>query len=121
MLEIIPFSVWETKAESMLTIEVNRDIIRDIYLTPAGIQLMHDVCMPAHVFGKTWNVTIIDYALPLDSVGVVEAAGGTLSEDYYTEDGHGVAKFSGTGVDSVQLAYEFMYSESGIKLYSIDK
>ena len=102
----VTFTEWEQTAETKKTIEVNRDIIRDIWPTPNGIDLMQDVCMPRHIFAQQREYTLVQYILPVSQRAAVEAAGGTLNtEDYYTEEGYGMALF--TGEDSMEKAWHF--------------
>lgn len=115
------FKTWELTAESKKTLEVNRDVIRDIYPMPNGIDLMQDVCMPRNPFGKTWEKTVVCYTLPNTEKEHVEKAGGELSDDYYTEDGYGTAVFKGD--DSMEKAFNFgmtlNYSKTAFPLGSI--
>ena len=100
------FAEWEQTAETIQTLEVGRNIIRDIYPTPNGIELMHDVCMPHNPFAKSYEDTVVGFTLAESQRPAVEAAGGKLNtEDYYTEEGYGVARFYGE--DCLRKAYDF--------------
>ena len=100
------FKEWEDSVKSERTIEVSREVTRDIYKTPNGINLMHDVTLPHNFFKKQTELTVVDYTLFCNKAQDVNAAGGTMNdEDYYTSDGYGVAVFRGE--DSLEKAYNF--------------
>ena len=100
------FAEWEQTAETQQTIEVSRSITRDIYPTPNGIELAHNVCLPWNPFAKPWEDAVVFYILPECKKAAVEAAGGTLNcEDYYTEEHFGLAVFGGE--NALEKAYNF--------------
>lgn len=96
---------WEEVSESIRTIEVNKDTIRDIYPTPNGIELMHDVIMPRSIFKPQQEIAAVCFTIPEDKKASVEAAGGVYSEDYYTDEGYGTPVFFGK--DSLEKAYNY--------------
>lgn len=99
------FATWEKSVKSTQTIEVGRDVIRDIYPTPNGISIMHDICIPRNIFARQCENSIVMYTLPEDKKELVVSAGGRLSKDYYTEDGYGTPVFCGK--DCLKKAFIF--------------
>ena len=103
--EKITFKEWEKDAESIQTMEVNRDTIRDIYPTPNRIELMHDLIMPRSIFKPQREVAVVCYTVTEDKEASIKAAGGELSGDYYTDEGFGTPVFFGEG--SLEKAFNY--------------
>ena len=99
------FKEWEKVAESVQTLEVNRDTIRDIYPTPNGVNLMHDLTMPRSIFKPQTELAVVCYTVSEDKEASIKAAGGELSGDYYTDEGYGTPIFFGE--DSLEKAYNY--------------
>jgi hypothetical protein len=99
------FTSWENNVESLQTIEVGRDVIRDVYQMPNGIKLIQDVGIPRNIFAKQWENTVVDYIMSYSEKEKVKKAGGELSDAYYTEDDYGTPVFYGEG--SLEKAFNF--------------
>lgn len=99
------FKKWESTIQSTHTIMVSRDVVRDVYPMPNGINLMQDVCFPSNPFKTQWERTVVCYTLKESERENVKLAGGALSDAYYTEDGYGTPLFCGD--DSLERAFNF--------------
>ena len=101
------FKEWSETAVSELTCDIGRDGIRDVYTTPKGIKVYHEVIMPRSIFKPQYEHTMIDIIYPVDKEGWLKEQGvARLDTDRYTEEGFGYPIFSGEG--SLERAYNFI-------------
>lgn len=101
----VPYDVWAEKTESTQTMEISRDIIRDIYPVGNGINIAHNVCLPRNPFKSQSEWAYVCYTLHISDKPKVLAAGGSWNEEMYTEEGYGTPEFFGD--DCLKKAYEF--------------
>ena len=96
------FKQWEKIAVSKRTLEVGRNIIRDIYELPNGIEVIEDYVTPWNVFQKSFSVVDVVYVMPLST----RIPGGEMSDaGYYGEEGYGFPSFRGN--NAMEKAYNF--------------
>ena len=108
----ITFKEWEDTVESEYTCEFGRDWTRDIYPTPSGIKIYHEVCLPWNPFRQQTERAMVDVILPesLES-WLRERHGAGFDRDRYTEEGFGYPVFSGE--DCLEKAYNFIPKVAG--------
>ena len=99
------FKDWEDSTESEETLQLDHYWIRDIYPTETGIKLMHNICLHHNFLRKPSEVAVVCYTVPERCSIIIKAAGGSFSEDYYTEEGYGTPVFNGEGC--LEKAYNF--------------
>jgi hypothetical protein len=101
------FKEWAKIAVSEHSCDIGRDGIRDVYVTPKGIRVYHEVIMPRSIFKPQYEHTMIDIIYPVDKEGWLKEQGvARLDTDRYTEEGFGYPIFSGDG--SLERAYNFI-------------
>lgn len=105
------FSDWEKTAVSEYTGEFSSDGIRDVYTTPSGIKVYHEVIIPRSLFKKQSERTMVDIIFPADKEKDLKEQGvSELDVDRYTEEGFGYPIFRGE--NSLEKAYNFIESLS---------
>ena len=101
------FKKWEATVETEFTCDIGRDGIRDVYATPFGIKVYHEVFMPRSIFKPQSEWTLIDIIYPVDKEEWLKKHGAAfLDVDRYTEEGFGYPVFKGK--DSLERAYNFI-------------
>jgi hypothetical protein len=106
------FEQWEETAESLETIEVNRNRIRDVYKFPDGTTVYDDYVSPHNVFRPSFNYVVVDLIIKdnVENKELLKKYGGTIDIDHYTEDGFGMPAFKHE-TDALKNAYEFVKNE----------
>lgn len=115
------YATWSRFAETLETLEVNRNIIQDTYKTPNGIYLHHRVYLPWNPFAKQSEYVSVSYILqktPSVEALVLSFSGELDCEDSYTEEGYGIAFFKGE--QSMENAYNFSQKLSTRPAHSPD-
>ena len=105
------FKTWTQTTESINTISYG-DFVRDTYVTPNSIHIVHNVTMPRSIFKASSQWAMVDLILPLSKREEIETLKGELSEDFYTEDGYGVPLFSGE--DCLEKAFNYTETNKGV-------
>ena len=98
------FKEWSATAVSVMTLQVQRDIVRDCYVFPNGIECHEDYISPHNIFKKPRSFVLVSYMVPMSTT----VPGAEISDDYYTPDGFGVPVFS--GVDCMEKAFKYAMS-----------
>ena len=89
------FKEWEEQAVSEATLEISRDITRDIYTFPNGTKVYHEVCMPWNPFKPQSEWALLDKELPVSMIPDLKKQGIGLDTERYSPDGFGIPVFSG--------------------------
>jgi hypothetical protein len=89
------YKEWSEKAESEFTCEFSRDGIRDVYPTPFGIKLYHEVFMPRNIFVNQSELALVDVIIHRSKEEWLKEKYGINWLDYnrYTEDDYGYPIF----------------------------
>ena len=101
------FQAWGKIANSINTIQVNRNTVRDFYLTPNNVQIMVDTVFPHNVFQKSFERVVLSLSLQKTSENAaqIKSFGGELSDDYYTDENHFTPLFNGD--NAFENAYNY--------------
>ena len=103
------FIEWSKTAETTYTCNVNRNTIRDIYVSPNGTFLCHDLTLPRNPFNnKQSEMTYIAWNIPFDEINKarIQEFGGVLeNQSGYCEDGFSWGWFRGD--DSLERAFNY--------------
>ena len=102
------FKEWEEQAVSEATINVSRDITRDVYTFPNGTKVYHEVLMPSNPFKSQHEWAVLDKEYPVSVKPVLLMQGITLDTERYSPEGFGLPTFSGEGC--LENAFNFAMS-----------
>lgn len=103
----LPFKEWEKTAVCESTNEFGREWMRDVYQLPNGKRVFHETHLPRSIF-KTPSPerAIVDFAFMKSILSSLKEQGiDYLDDNYYTEEGYGLAVFEGKGC--LERAYNF--------------
>lgn len=101
------FKSWYQNVEATNTIQVNRNTVRDFYLTPNKVQIMVDTVIPYNWFKKTFERVVVCLSMKktAENIAKVKHFCGEVSDDYYTDENHFTPLFNGD--NGLENAYNF--------------
>ena len=107
------FAEWSKTAVSLNTLEVNREVMRDLYVTPNGSVICHDVRLPRWMLGKQTESAYVAWNIPYtpENIERIKEFGGKLDDGSgYCERGYSWAWFDGDdSLDgSLERAFNFV-------------
>ena len=116
------FEQWENTAESLNTIQVNRDIVRDTYKFPDGTIVYTDYVSPHNIFIKPFEYVVVDLIIEDNNENkeLLKKHSGIIDTDHYTEEGYGMPAFKHEA-DALKNAFNFVMENKSLKSFTDKK
>jgi hypothetical protein len=112
------FKQWSEVVESIETIQVDREKVRDIYKTPNNVDLIETVVFPYNIFKSNYSYVWVGLTLkdtPQNNE-LVNKYGGKLEQEPYGEVGYMFPCF-----DVLEQAYNFATEQKETVLKQFEK